>query len=90
MADRLAEVCYCSFFTGHLSLEEWMKKQVRRREFIALLGGTAAAWPVAVGAQEVKRVGVLMNGAATDPAGQSNLTKAERQVRDLRGAPLRR
>jgi putative tryptophan/tyrosine transport system substrate-binding protein len=49
---------------------------MQRREFITLLGGAVAGWPLIVRAQQperMRRIGVLMGPAADDPDGQARV-----------------
>ena len=59
---------------------------MRRRDFITLLGGAAATWPLAARAQQaerMRRVGLLMGYPEGDAEGQANLAAFRRGLQEL-------
>jgi putative tryptophan/tyrosine transport system substrate-binding protein len=47
---------------------------VNRRKLITVVGGAAAAWPLAARSQQVRRIGVLMSQAADDSEGHARVS----------------
>jgi putative tryptophan/tyrosine transport system substrate-binding protein len=59
---------------------------LRRRQFITLLGGTAAAWPLAARAQQptrMRRIGVLMSAVEGDQRGLESITAFAQGLAEL-------
>jgi hypothetical protein len=62
--------------------------EIRRRQFITLLGGAVAAWPLAAGAQQaerMRRIGVLTTTAADDPETQARIGAFLQGMKNLGG-----
>jgi putative tryptophan/tyrosine transport system substrate-binding protein len=62
-----------------------MASHIGRREFLATLGGAAAAWPLPARAQQaerVRRIGLLM-GVADDRDGQARVTAFKQGLQEL-------
>src|SRR5260370_2008168 len=60
-----------------------------RREFITLLGGAAATWPLAARAQQgnrMRRIGVLIGRGENDPCAKAGLAQFTQGLQELGSA----
>jgi len=60
--------------------------EVRRRDFIRIVAGSTATWPLAARAQQIermRRIGILVGLPANDPQGQTTLTTLLQALQQL-------
>ena len=64
----------------------FLRRHMRRREFIKVIGGAAATWPVAARAQKherMRRIGILMGYAESDPVAQARIAAFRQGLQEL-------
>jgi putative tryptophan/tyrosine transport system substrate-binding protein len=64
----------------------FVEEHMQRREFITLICGTAAMWPLAAGAQRaerMRRLGMLMSNSEADPLAQARVTAFRQALAEL-------